>query len=227
MRRALGLHNASPTQDQPVPPPASPVASPPHRRRFVRDGEVRVSVIRRDQDDGANTNKLDATRQALREQIEAREQAEHRLQEAQATIHDLQTKLAHERLARDEAIQREDSERQVVEQALQRAQEELAVERDRRQGIEQERDRALAALREAGERLREVLATQVGQRASQAVQRPTHDPQTTRRPGKTMPPTEPSAGGDKVEQPRRRARPAKSDQSEAEIVEWWKPGWRE
>ena len=128
MRRALGLHNASPTQDRPVPPPASPVASPPHRRRFVRDGEVPVSVIRRDQDDGVNTNKLDATRQALREQIEAREQAEHLLQEAQATIRDLQTKLAHERLARDEAIQRVVSEKLVVGQALQREQEELAVE---------------------------------------------------------------------------------------------------
>jgi hypothetical protein len=72
MRRALGLHNASPTQDRPVPPLTSPGASSPQRRRFVRDGEVPFSVIRRDQDDGANTNKLDATRQALREQIEAR-----------------------------------------------------------------------------------------------------------------------------------------------------------
>src|SRR6185312_17052660 len=96
MRRALGLHNASPTQDRPVPSPAPPGASSPQRRRFVRDGEVRVSVIRRDQDDGANTNKLDATRQALSEQIEAREHTEQLLQEAQATIRDLQTKLAHE-----------------------------------------------------------------------------------------------------------------------------------
>jgi hypothetical protein len=70
MRRALGLHNTPPRQDRPVAPPASPGASSPQRRRFVRDGEVPVSVIRRDQDDGASTNKLDATRQALREQIE-------------------------------------------------------------------------------------------------------------------------------------------------------------
>ena len=126
MRRALGLHNASPTQDRPIPPTASPGASSPQRRRFVRDGEVPVSVIRRDQDDGANTNKLDATRQALREQIEAREQAEHLLQEAQATIRDLQTKLAHERLARDEAIRVWTGEKQAVEQALQRVQDELA-----------------------------------------------------------------------------------------------------
>jgi hypothetical protein len=41
--------------------------------------------------------------------------------------------MAHERLARDEAIQRADGERQVVEQALQSVQEELAVERASRQ----------------------------------------------------------------------------------------------
>jgi hypothetical protein len=219
MRRALGLHNASPTQDRPVPPPTSPVASSPQRRRFVRDGEVPVSVFHRDQDGGASTNKLDAARQALREQIEAREQAEHLLQEAQATIHDLQTKLAHERLARDEAIQRAEGGRQVVEQALQRVQEELAVEQASRQKAEQERDGAIAARQEAEERLREVLAPQDVLKASQALLT------ATRGLGKSMPTTEQSAGGDKV-LPRRRGRPAKSDQSEAEIVEWWKPGWK-
>jgi len=223
MRRALGLHNASPTQDRPVPSPAAPGASTSQRRRFVRDGEVPVSVIHRDQDDGVNTNKLDATRQALREQIEARERAEHLLHEAQATIRDLQTKLAHEKLARDEAIQRVVSDKQVVEQALQRAQEELAVERDCRQKAEQERDEVAVACQEAEERLRETLVIQDALKASQALPRPPHDPQATRRQGKSMPTTEQSAG---VEQPRRRGRPAKSDQSETEIVEWWKPGWR-
>ena len=166
MRRALGLH-PSPTQDRPA-PPASPVASSPHRRRFVRDGEVPVSVIHRDQDDGANTNKLDATRQALREQIEARERVEHLLQEAQATIHDLQTKLAHERFARDEAIQRADGERRIVELALQRVEDELAIERDCRQKAEQERDDAIAARQEAEERLLEVLGAQRCQDGVQA-----------------------------------------------------------
>jgi hypothetical protein len=52
-------------------------------------------------------------------------------------------------------------------------------------------------------------------------------PQTTRRPTKTLPATEPSAGGDEVKPVRRRGRPAKSDQSEAEIVVWWKPGWQD
>jgi hypothetical protein len=52
-------------------------------------------------------------------------------------------------------------------------------------------------------------------------------PQATRRPTKTLPATEPSAGGDEVKPVRRRGRPAKSDQSEAEIVVWWKPGWQD
>jgi hypothetical protein len=185
---------------------------------------VPVSVIHRDQDDGANTNKLEATRQALREQIEVRERVEHLLQEAQATIHDLQTKLAHERFARDEAIQRADGERRIVELALQRVEDELAIERDWRQKAEQERDDAIAARQEAEDRLREVLATQDVLKASPAPPRPTNDPQTTRRQRKSA--TKPSVSGDKVDQPRRRGRPAKSDQSETEIVEWWKPGWR-
>ena len=137
-----------------------------HHRRNVGVSSAMARCLSRSSagsDDGANTNKLDATRQALREQIEAREHAEHLLQEAQATIHDLQTNLAHERLARDEAIQRADGEKQLVEQALQRAQDELAIERDCRQKAEQERDGAIAARQEAEERLREVLAPQDAQ----------------------------------------------------------------
>ena len=38
---------------------------------------------------------------------------------------------------------------------------------------------------------------------------------------------DPAGGSDKEKQARRRGRPAKSDQSEAEFVEWWKPGWRD
>ena len=38
---------------------------------------------------------------------------------------------------------------------------------------------------------------------------------------------DPADGSDKGKQARRRGRPAKSDQSEAEFVEWWKPGWRD
>src|SRR3954468_9703022 len=130
MRRALGLRNTSQTQAISLPAAPSASISHPQRRRFVRDGEVPVSVIHRDQGGASGTNALEAARQTLREQVVAREHAEHLLQEAQATIHDLQTKLAHERLARDEAIQRADGEKQVVELTLQRVREELAAERE-------------------------------------------------------------------------------------------------
>ena len=57
--------------------------------------------------------------------------------------------MAHERLARGEAILGADGERQLVEQALQRARDELEVERNCRQKAEQERDDAIAARQEA------------------------------------------------------------------------------
>ena len=177
MRRALGLNNTSQTQAIPPPATAAAITLHPKRRRFVRDGEVPVSIIHRDQSDASSTNALEVARQALRERVAAREHAEHLLQEAQATIHDLQTKLAHERLARDEALQRADSEKQIVNQVLKGVREELATERDFRGSTEQERD--------------------------------------------------PVGGSDKVEQARRRGRPAKSDRLETEFVEWWKPGWRD
>src|ERR1700693_5133927 len=111
MRRALGLQNTSTTSATIVPSGLSS-GTHPQRRRFVRDGEVPVTLIHRDPDEGVGTNKLDAARQALLEEIAAREHAEQLLQEARATIQDLQTKLAHERLAKEEAVRQADAERQ-------------------------------------------------------------------------------------------------------------------
>ena len=60
--------------------------------------------------------------------------------------------------------------------------------------------------------MREVLAAKDARAPSLASSEPTNDP---------------AGGSDKEKQARRRGRPAKSDQSEAEFVEWWKPGWRD
>ena len=212
MRRALGLRNTSQTQAISLPAAPSASISHPQRRRFVRDGEVPVSVIHLDQGDASGTNALEAARQTLREQVTAREHAEHLLQDAKALIHDLQTKLAHERLARDEAVQRAGGERQVVEQALQSVQDELTLERASRQKAEQKHDEAVTARQKAEERLLEMLATQDAQRASQATSNPTNIP---------------AGSSDKQNQGRRRGRPTKSNQSETDFVEWWKPGWRD
>ena len=82
-----------------------------------------VTVISRDhqRDAEPGTNQPDAARQAIRSEAMARECAERSLEEAQVTIRDLQTKLAHEPLAKDEALEAERAEtgKQTVQQTLQ------------------------------------------------------------------------------------------------------------
>jgi hypothetical protein len=127
MRHALGLHGGAPTR-------STTSGSQPQRRRFVRDGEVPVTVLRGvHQPDGENgANQLDAARQAIRSEATAKERAERLLEEAQAMIRDLKTKLGHEHLAKDEALEtvrRLETETGVAVQALESAGVELAAER--------------------------------------------------------------------------------------------------
>ena len=134
MRNALGLRGNTPSRSMADHPMTSASGSQPPRRRFVRDGEVPVTVIRRDHqpDVEPGTNQLDAARQAIRSEAMARERAERSLEEAQVTIRDLQTKLAHERLAKTEALeaaQRAETDEQAVQQTLLTVQAELAAER--------------------------------------------------------------------------------------------------
>lgn len=144
MRRALGLGGDS--SPQPVTPatPAPTAGIHPQRRRFVRDGEVIVQHRDHSAPGDTGTNQLAAARQALREQIAAREELERSLLEAQAANRDLQTKLAHERLAKDEAMNRAEAARQAIEQALQAAQADLVSER----ALRLEAEHRLAAAQE-------------------------------------------------------------------------------
>jgi len=134
MRRALGLHGDASRQSATDHSTSIMQGSHPQRRRFVRDGEVPVTVIHRDHrpEDSSSINQLDAARQAIRSQATAREHAERALAEAQATIRAVQTALAHERLAKDEVIRRAE----VEKQGLQTVQAELVVERALRDRLE-------------------------------------------------------------------------------------------
>lgn len=88
-----------------------------HKRRFVQDGEIPVTVVssRRDGPSevtphrgpsvSAGPSRLEAAEAALAHETAARQQAERALHDAQATIHDLQTKLGHAELARVEAVE--------------------------------------------------------------------------------------------------------------------------
>jgi len=73
MRRVLGLnHQPTPGHEPPPRTTTGVGAAHPHRRRFVRDGDVPVTVVHREHDQGAGTNKLDAAQEALHEQMAAR-----------------------------------------------------------------------------------------------------------------------------------------------------------
>jgi hypothetical protein len=119
MRRALGLYG-----DAPRPRPENERAEPAqrtgggftqgvHRRRFVQDGEVPVTVVRRDVPDAAHaggaqaaptSSRLQRVEAALAVETAGRERAERALHEAQAALQALQTKIGHNDLAKNEAI---------------------------------------------------------------------------------------------------------------------------
>jgi hypothetical protein len=210
MRRALGLNSDGPSQTTSIPtaPPSPGVHS--QRRRFVRDGEVVVQHREHSTAGETGTNQLATARQALREQIAAREEVERSLAEAQNLVRDLQTKLAHERLAKDEAVNRAEVARQAAEQALQVARDELDSERGLRQEAEQR-------LTEALDRVEHKLPRSSAPVSAEEPAMPRSAPVSAEEPA----------------MPRRRGRPPKvrqiasEQEGQAEFVEWWVPGWQE
>ena len=218
MRRALGLHGDAPALNGHHPPSVSNIPHPA-RRRFVHDGEVPVTMVRRDHhyDGEAGTNQLEAARQAIRSQAAAKERAERSLEEAHLAIRDLQTKLGHERIAKVEAldaVRRLDADRQAIQQTLQSVQSELAVERVARRGAEEK----LRAAEAEAQRLHEMASAD---RAAKPAARRKAEVQAPRVAAPVTP--EPVDGGMK----RSRGRPRKVVDQDTDIVEWWKPGWRE
>lgn len=169
MRRALGLDGeqlrSRPPQERADGPqrPAERFSTPGHKRRFVHDGEVPVTLVhglvsgRREHADGnggvrpgANaqpTNRLEVAEAALAAEIATRDRAERALQEVQAMVHDLQTKLGHADLARQEAVEALRREREAMaglRALLQEAEDQTMAARQAQEAAE----RALAELRE-------------------------------------------------------------------------------
>ena len=99
-----------------------------HRRRFVQDGDIPVTVLRRDQGHEApvhrgaapaaapTSSRLQRTEAALAAETAAREKAERSLAEAQSVVRDLQTKIGHAELAKNEAIETLRREREAWSQ---------------------------------------------------------------------------------------------------------------
>jgi hypothetical protein len=182
---------------------------------------------------------LEAARQALAEQVAAREHAEQLLHEAEATVRDLQTKLGHEH---EESVHQLEGEMQAMRQTVQALQDQLLAERAVREQAEHDRDQAIAARQEAEGRLREAMATQEPQKVSTAPRTVRSARKATRaeavdlgsvdtvvgergKARSTVPIVETSGGT--VKQVRRRGRSRKAAEPEGDFVEWWKPGWQE
>jgi hypothetical protein len=215
---------------------------------------VPVSIIHRDHASG--TNQLDAARQTVRSLTTARERAERLLEEAQATIRDMQTKVMHERMSKDEAVNRADAENQATERAIQSAQADLTAERSARRQAEAALAVAQEDYQETERQLREILAGEHGQNPSQARRRgrprkiSSGDEATAAAPDLGLDAVTDEADeafvavlqslaknpealcshntdGEQPVQPRRRGRPPKVKEPESDFVEWWVPGWKE
>jgi hypothetical protein len=129
MRRALGLLGET-SRQRPEPERSEPMArtqdrfgSGVHRRRFVQDGDVPVTVLRRDPAAGHETpaaaalptsSRLQRTEAALAAETAARSQAERTLSEVQGVVRDLQTKIGHADLAKTEAVEALRREREAA-----------------------------------------------------------------------------------------------------------------
>ncbi len=136
MRRALGLtgdragRSSLPQAERPRADPPGRIAgrssSDKPRHRFVQDGTAPVTVLNRHRPDEADG--LSASRAAieltLQDERAARAKAERSLQDALATVHDLQTKLGHAELAHREVLT-------AAQAALAEFERELIVERTR------------------------------------------------------------------------------------------------
>ncbi len=97
-----------------------------HRRRFVQDGDIPVTVLRREPGHEQpayrsvaapavpTSSRLQRTEAALAAETAAREKAERSLAETQFAVRDLQTKIGHAELAKNEAVEALRRERESI-----------------------------------------------------------------------------------------------------------------
>jgi hypothetical protein len=227
MRRALGLTDDAGAAVRPRPEPARPKLELPSsdhrpagtrpRQRFVQDGEVPVTLVSRQHEpDAAARSSASRPVRAdagLTQEQAARRQAERSLQQAQAMLHDLRTKLGHAELARQEAVEAAKAERLAAEalRAEFRAQEvrlseALEAEKTARLAAEAALQKALA-VRENANRAAAPAARSAP--ARQRVVKPAADAATS---------DAATAAAAPARKPRKSAA---SQQREPQPVKWW------
>jgi hypothetical protein len=246
MRRALGLlgegQRHRPDPDRAEQPPHRSVdrfSGNFHRRRFVQDGDVPVTVLRRDQGQGheqpahrsmpapqaPSSSRLQRTEAALANETAAREKAERLLADVQAHAHDLQTKIGHAELAKNEAIEALRRERDAItllraEARASREQLEEAVSQAR--SAEQEattwQDRLTAERNAHKNTERALRTTETARDEAERLVRALSEESTSRR---SSPAQRPHVEPEVAAVTSRRQRAAEAPAGEPEPVKWW------
>jgi hypothetical protein len=216
-----------------------------HRRRFVQDGDIPVTVLRREQGHeppahrgiaapaAPTSSRLQRTEAALAAETAAREKAERSLAETQSVVRDLQTKIGHAELAKNEAIEALRQERETLAQLRSegeaweaRLQETLEQARTAEHSVqvcqdqlEEERlarkaaDKALRAAQAARESAEELIR-KLSEEAPAAHRAPQQSP-------RSPVVAEPEVVITAITTTKRRGRPAHSAVAEPEPVKWW------
>jgi hypothetical protein len=214
-----------------------------HRRRFVQDGEIPVTVVRRDATADSNapqSSRLQRTEAALAAETAARDRAERALHDAQAQISALQTKIGHAELSRVEAVDIARREREAATQLREFSEgfeEQLQAMQDRVESAELSKRYAQGALhderiaRKAVERALRDLTDRADQ-AEAGLQSIEQDAESDddHAPVALRPLPTPADRYTDVKVPARRGRPPGSKSvlktvvqaaNEAEPVQWW------
>jgi hypothetical protein len=246
MRKALGLlgdaprHRAEPDRSDPQNRSSGSTGAFSgglHRRRFVQDGDVPVTVLRRDiaHDPAAHraapasaaptSNRLQRAEAALAAETAMREKSERALSDSQNAVRDLQTKIGHAELARNEALDALRRERDAAAQvraafdALKAELESARDELEHAQKLSEERERALdeeRRLRKAAEKAQKIA--DAAREEAERLVRALSEVEVTAAPAKAVKPARNTgkATGDlfAAETPKRGA-------AEPEPVKWW------
>ena len=233
MRRALGLFGDGPrpradNERSEQPQRQGGFIQGVHRRRFVQDGEVPVTVVRRDQQDashpgagpaGPTSSRLQRVEAGLQAETAARDRAERALHEAQAIVQTLQTKIGHNELTKTEALAASKRDREEVVTLR----EELATVTEQCQSAEHRVDEIEAELRT----LRDELATERRQRRQmeRKLEEVAEEPEPVVTPIHAEPRRpDPVRGVTEMAPPARRGRPPlvrPEPVEEPEPVKWW------
>lgn len=245
MRKALGLlgegHRHRQEQPDRTDPPnrmGDRFNGGLHRRRFVQDGDIPVTVLRREPAHEApahrgvaaaaalpTSSRLQRTEAALAAETMAREKAERALLEIQAVARDLQTKIGHAELARNEAIEALRREREAIAQAKADAQsweerlEEIRAQVTAAEEAARESEEQLSEERHARKAAEKALRTAEAARAAaeQLVRTLSEQAPAPRRAETTR---TPRAEPEVVAATRRQRAPEVSTE-EPEPVKWW------